>query len=141
MQRIVNQAVVTDSSGATSGSGSTMQGDSILEVHTMAAVFYNPDSSEMDSMKRANREQFNTELEENKRLLAQDQAYLNQKNIKVLVTDKRYIAFTNNVGNPYIIDKKKAPHAWGLLLYDHEFAPHEADMKKVDLEYLQYFAK
>src|SRR5580704_6098760 len=127
LKRVENKATVIDSIGPSSLQN-VIKDDSLFEVHTMAAVFYNPDTTEMDSMRMANKEQFLTALEENSRYQKLAIDYLNSKNIKVFVTDKRYLQFLNNSGRPYMVDKKKSGHMWGLLLYDHENTPRESDM-------------
>ena len=144
VKRIENQATITDSiEGSDNGSKNLKRtiNDSVFQVHTLAAVFYEPDSLQLDSLAKLNKDHYKALVDEVRHNQNQAIEFLKTKNIKTFTTSRTYLQFEHSTGDPYTLNRHELKRMWGLLLYDHENPPREVDMSMMEYEYLQYFVK
>jgi hypothetical protein len=112
-----------------------------LTVQTRAAVFYDPDSSQIIKRKKEIGEQnFQIGLDDYAYYIDESITFLKENQIPVLETkDKKFIRFIRSNGDVYIIKKDTLVDLWGIFLFDPSKEPYKADETDMESEYKKYF--
>ena len=114
-----------------------------LVIEARSAVFYSPDSLQMDRrMKQAGEENFRQGADDYLYYLNTSAEYLEKEGIPVLdAQPSRYLKFILSGADSQIIHLDTLPDLWGLYLFEPGKRPHYADITEIEKEYDSYFAK
>lgn len=111
-----------------------------LIVTSRAAVFYQPDSLQIEArMKEAGEEDFRAGMDDYLYYLNESWQYLESRGLPVLDAKNRtFIKFVGTDSNQ-LVRLDTVPELWGVYLFDPAKRYYKADMTVVDEEYKAYF--
>jgi len=116
-----------------------------LVVKNASAVFFAPDSSQLEQIKKASGTgAFESNMHEFEFLTktARIVIHRNRPNLQVYeATHFRYLLFVKNDGTRVCIDLDTKPDPYGLFFFDAEKDPLYTDLANVDTDLGFYFAK
>jgi hypothetical protein len=112
-----------------------------LTVDKRAAVFYDPDTMQIEKRKKQIGEQdFQTGLDDYAYYINESITFLEQNHLQVLRTDdKNFIRFVRDNGDVRLIKKDTLPDLWGIFLFDPGKDVYQADILDMEKEYHTYF--
>lgn len=116
-----------------------------LSINSVAAVFYNPDSVQLEKIKAANKKEIFESMSHeyffqmnNARLLIKR----DWPEIKIIECSKfRYLLFIKKDGSKECIDLDTKNDMSGIILFDGQQKPEFADMMNIDTDLGFYFKK
>lgn len=112
-----------------------------LMVTQNAAVFYEPDSLQMERRKKeVGEEAFYIGADDYLFYLNETYKYLEKKNLPVLLSqNKKYLKFVGNDSKATLIKLDTLPELWGVFFFDNTKAPQQIDLTMIEEEYKSYY--
>jgi hypothetical protein len=112
-----------------------------LVVNKRVAVFYEPDSIQIEKKKKKiGEENYQVGLDDYAYYINESITYLEKKELPVVETKfKKYIKFILQDGTERWIKKDTLPDMWGIFLFDPLKEPYKADEMDMEAEYEKYF--
>jgi len=116
-----------------------------LNVSSIAAVFYEPDSVQLENIKAANDKNiFDATMHEYASQVRNAKAFLEEHwpNVKIIAAKNvRYLRFIKANGQIEVVDLDTKNDAIGLFLFDPRKSPMLVDMMSIDDQVPNYFSK
>lgn len=113
-----------------------------MQVKGMSAVFYSPDSIEIEKLKsKVGEDNFYQIVDDNNYYNSEAMKELEKNGIKVVVTDNRYIEFLKDDGRTSLIDKVSLEEKWGVILFDGKKEPLSVSPVDIASDIKKYFDK
>lgn len=116
-----------------------------LSINSKSAVFYEPDSIQLEHIKAANPTNvFDATMHEYESQVRNAKAYFHEHwpNIKIIdAKNFRYLRFIKTNGQIELIDLDTKNDAVGLFLFDPQKSPALVDMMNIDSVVPNYFSK
>lgn len=111
-----------------------------LTIDTKAAVFFQPDSLQMQKrMKEVGEENFRA-ADDYIYYVNTSAEYLEKKSLPVIdAKNKKYLKFVMTDKNVQFIKLDTLKELWGMYLFDPKKKPHYADMTVIEDDYKNYF--
>jgi hypothetical protein len=123
--------------------GSTYQ-DSIV-VNTAAAVFFHPDSIQLEKLKTLLDDQvYKGSMHEFYYMVRNAHMFLqkNRPNLEIVEANQvRYVVFYQKEGSREVVDLDKEQDPVGMLIFDGQQKPLLIDMTNIDTQVPEYFNK
>lgn len=114
----------------------------VFKVSGVAAVFFQPNSAWIETMKKENEDAFYVIADDAMYSYSIATDFLNKENIKILSTDKRYLQFIKDNGEDVVIDRNSiSREGWGVFLFDGKRDPFNANMAVIQTDYESYFRR
>ena len=128
--RILPLAIaLTALSGCHSRPAETAESPQLLTITSPCAVLYGPDTTKIDRLKkRGPAEDFYTVADDYLQYTAQTREYLEQLHIPIVETSASRFRFVTGAGPATVVDRSADNYYWGLLLFDGQHAPREANL-------------
>jgi hypothetical protein len=113
-----------------------------FQVKGRCAVFYSPDSIEIEHLKnKIGEDNFYGVVDDNNYYNSEAMKILESKNIKIIITDNRYIEFIKDNGQTTLLDKKSFEAKWGVILFDGKKEPLSVNPVEIAPDVEKYFQK
>ena len=112
-----------------------------LTVNNKTAVFFQPDSAQMEEQKRVvGSRKFMSGVDDNISNVSTSTQYLAQQGLPVVeAIDKKFIKFVSADNTVQVIKLDTMQKLWGAYLFDPKKAPQVADIAKIDKDFKRYF--
>ena len=113
----------------------------ILTIDTKAAVFFQPDSLQMEKrMKEAGEENFRAGADDYIYYINTSADYLEKHGLLVIdAKARRFLKFVTADKKVQLIKLDTLPDLWGLYLFDPRKKPYYADIIEIEDDYKNYF--
>jgi len=150
-ERQENKSATSDSSGEKTQKVDTIKSQralrsSTLETDTLtidmkAAVFYQPDSLQMEKrMKEVGEAEFRMGADDYIYYVNMSVEYLEKQDLKVYdAKNKKYLKFLLADKRVKVIKLDSLKELWGMYFFDPKKMPYAADMTIIEDEYKNYF--
>jgi len=126
--------------------GSTQENNLAANTDTLvvtqnAAVFYEPDSLQMERRKKeVGEENFYIGADDYLFYLNETYEYLEKENLPILLTqNKKYVKFVGADSKATLIKLDTLSELWGVFFFDIKKAPQQVDMTMIEEEYKSYY--
>lgn len=115
----------------------------VLIINTKTAVFYEPDSIQIEKRKsQGNEEDFYAGADDYLWYMNESFNYLDSVQLPITnVREKRILKFVNVDGESTIINLDTLSDLWGVYFFDGQKSPMEADILDIGSDYNKYFNK
>lgn len=112
-----------------------------LTVDAKAAVFYQPDSLQIEArMKEVGEEDFRAGMDDYLYYLNQSWQYLEGQGLMLLdAKGKKFIKFVTTHNSIQLVRLDTVPELWGVYLFDPAKGSYHADMTTMEEEYKNYY--
>jgi hypothetical protein len=112
-----------------------------LTIDTKAAVFFQPDSSQMEKrMKEVGERDFRAGADDYIYYINISAEYLEKQGLTVMdAKGKKYLKFVKSDKKEQVVRLDTLNDLWGMYLFDPEKKPHYADITEIEDDYKNYF--
>ncbi|RYU79159.1 hypothetical protein [Hymenobacter persicinus] len=126
-QRLAAAAARVSSTTTTTTTSSDAQG-ATLSISGPCAVLYAPNAAKIRYLRQQYGDSnFSASADDNQTYVAKSRAYLQSKGIRVIETTATQLRFATT-GSPTLLDLSSPAYSWGLLLFNGQSAPQEANL-------------
>ncbi len=105
------------------------------------ALFFGPDSIQIEKLKAGNEEEFYTAADDYLFYIAQTREYIDSTDLVNKTTDKNIFIFIKNNGDRKILKSNSTDNIWGLYFFDGVKDPMPVDVVDAHEDYKNYFIK
>jgi len=107
----------------------TTTGGQELAIAGPCAVLYAPNAAKISHLRQQYGESnYNASADDNHTFTEKARAFLQAKGIRVVETTATHLRFTTSGGASTVLDMSSPAYSWGLLLFNGQAAPQEANL-------------
>jgi hypothetical protein len=112
-----------------------------LVISNKSAVFYQPDSLQIEKAKQESREEdFMAGADDYIFYMNESAEYLEKKGITILNSKgRRYLKFMLYDGSMQVVKLDTIQELWGVFLFEPSQKPRQADITSIEEEYRNYY--
>lgn len=124
-----------------SRSGSLLINNDTLAINTKSAIFFQPDSLQMEKrMKQAGEDEFRAGADDYIYYINISAAYLEKQGLPVIdAKNKKFLKFLFADNSFQLVKLDTLPDLWGMYLFDPAKKPLYADIIEIENDYKSYF--
>jgi hypothetical protein len=115
--------------------------DDALIVSEKCGIFYSPNDTMINEMKDKSEEDFFIIADDNMYYLSEARTYIESAGLNTINTDQRIIHFKKSDGQTIVMDLDVLDYYWGLILFDPDKDPVDADIVEIEPFFKDYFNK